>query len=79
MTNRADETGGIDGQEVGEPMTAANSPVTFDVALANATMILTEASRSTATADFINAKVAVADRWLRLAELVASHGSARQR
>lgn len=52
-------------------MSAANDPVTFDSALAKAAAILSEAGRSTASVDFINAKVAIADRWLRLAELIA--------
>ena len=53
-------------------MGAADDPVTFDSALAKAAAILTEASRSASTADFINAKVAIADRWLQLAALIGS-------
>jgi len=54
-------------------MSAATDPVTFDGALAKAAAILTEASRSTATADLINAKATLADRWLQLATLIAEH------
>lgn len=60
-------------------MSAAADPVTFDSALAKAAAILSEASRSAASADLINAKVAIADRWLRLAELIAPRGADRTR